>query len=143
MNMRFLLLLMIALLLLALGCRSTNTMERPTGGTSTHMAPGSFTHKDMRAAILKGCIDRNWRAVEINANMIEATNTVRGKHTVVVTIPYSASSYSIDYKSSTNMDYKINSDGTISIHPNYNSWVNNLNDAIRAEIDQANIHKKK
>jgi hypothetical protein len=36
------------------------------------------------------------------------------------------------------MNYKVKSDGTFSIHPNYNNWVSNLDQAIRA-----NIAKKK
>jgi hypothetical protein len=46
-----------------------------------------------------------------------------------VEIPYSASKYSIVYKSSENLD---EADG--KIHRNYNGWVQNLDRAIRTEI---------
>ena len=136
MNMRFLLLLLIALLVFSVGCRRTANVATPSGGAGAVVAQDSFTAQDMRAAILKGCADKNWRAVEIDANTIEATTIVRGKHTVVVSIPYTAASYTINYKSSTNMNYKAKSDGTFSIHPNYNKWVNNLEQAIRMNIAQ-------
>lgn len=138
MNMRFLLLLMIALLVLSTGCRRTANVTAPAGGAGSAMAQESFTAQDMRNAILKGCADKSWRTVDRDANTIEATVIVRGKHTVVVSIPYTAAAYSINYKSSTNMNYKAKSDGTFSIHPNYNKWVNNLDQAIRAHI----AHKK-
>ncbi|MCL1985623.1 MAG: hypothetical protein FWG59_04165 [Betaproteobacteria bacterium] len=136
MNTRFLLTLLIALLMLSVGCRKTSNVATPSGGSGAAMAQEHFTLQDMRDAILKGCADKNWRAVETDANTIEATNIVRNKHTVVVSIPYTAKSYSINYKSSSNMGYKAKSDGTFSIHPNYNNWVNNLDKAIRANIAQ-------
>ena len=136
MKTRFLLLLLIALLAVAAGCRRTSNVATPSGGAAAATAQASFSAQDMREAILKGCADKNWRAVETDANTIEATNTVRGKHTVVVSIPYTAASYSINYKSSSNMGYKAKSDGSFSIHPNYNNWVGNLDKAIRAHIAQ-------
>ena len=136
MNMRFLLLVLIALLAFSAGCRRTSNVATPSGGAGAAMAQDSFTAQDMRAAILKGCADKNWRAVEVDAHTIEATNLVRGKHTVVVSIPYTAQAYAINYKSSSNMGYKAKSDGTFSIHPNYNKWVNNLEQAIRMNIAQ-------
>ena len=88
----------------------------------------------MRKAIVAGCSERQWVASDIDNTTIEATIIVRGKHTVVVSIPYTENSYSIEYKSSVNMDYKPNSDGTFSINRSYNNWVNNLYQAINANI---------
>jgi hypothetical protein len=48
----------------------------------------------------------------------------------VVDIPYSAKSYSITYKSSSNLNY----DGT-TIHSNYNGWVQNLHKAINTQLN--------
>jgi len=75
---------------------------------------------------------------------IIATLLIRNMHTAVVEITYSPDEYSIDYKSSNNLDYKKYPDGkpfigpngqlmsgiTEVIHPNYNKWVQQLNDAI-------------
>ena len=134
MNMRFLPLLLLALSLLAAGCFRTASVATPSGGSAAAVNQANFTVQDMREAIFKGCADRNWRAVDIDASTIEATNTVRNKHTVVVSIPYTAENYSINYKSSTNMGYKPKADGTYSIHPNYNNWVGNLDRSIRIRI---------
>jgi hypothetical protein len=136
MNMRFLLLLLIVLVAFSIGCRRTSNVATPGGDSGAAMTQASFTVQDMRAAILKGCAEKNWRTAEIDAHTIEATNVVRGKHTVVVSIPYTAASYSIKYKSSANMGYKTKSDGTFSIHSNYNKWVGNLDQAIRVQIAQ-------
>jgi hypothetical protein len=135
MNRRFLLLLLIALLAFSASCRNTSNVAAPAGG-SAMVADRGFTLQDMRAAIFKGCADKHWSAVEIDANTIEAMNIVRNKHTVVVSIPYTASSYSINYKRSSNMGYKDKGDGTFSIHSNYNAWVGNLKQAIDVNIAQ-------
>jgi hypothetical protein len=47
----------------------------------------------------------------------------------VVEIPYSAKSYSINYKSSENLDA---ADG--QIHNNYNGWIKNLAKGIDAQL---------
>ena len=49
-------------------------------------------------------------------------------HQAVVDIPYDNQRFSIRYAGSSNLNY----DGT-SIHPNYNSWVQNLRTAIMRE----------
>ena len=49
-------------------------------------------------------------------------------HQAVVDIPYDTQRFSIRYASSSNLDY----DGR-SIHRNYNSWVQNLQNAIEAQ----------
>ena len=135
MNMRFLLLLLTGVIVFSVGCiRSTSNVATPTGGATAAVVQDNFTIKDMREAIHYGCLEKNWKATDINANTIEATITVRNKHTVVVTIPYTATTYSINYKDSVNMNYKPHSDGTFSINRSYNNWVNNLDNAIRTNI---------
>jgi hypothetical protein len=49
-------------------------------------------------------------------------------HQAVVDIPYDTQRFSIRYVSSSNLDY----DGN-AIHRNYNSWVQNLQNAIVAQ----------
>ena len=68
---------------------------------------------------------------QMNANApgkITGTLNVR-KHTAVVEIPYSSRSYSINYKSSVNLNEE---EG--QIHNNYNGWVRNLAKAIDANL---------
>lgn len=63
----------------------------------------------------------------------QAPGLVRGMlnlraHQAVVDIPYDTQRFIIRYVSSSNLDY----DGT-AIHRNYNSWVQNLQNAIMAQ----------
>ena len=50
-------------------------------------------------------------------------------HRAVVDVRYDTKTYSIKYKDSSNLQY----DGT-SIHKNYNGWIQNLDNAIRARL---------
>ena len=50
-------------------------------------------------------------------------------HTAVVEIPYSATSYSIKYRSSIDL----NESGG-NIHKNYNGWIQNLNKGINTQL---------
>jgi hypothetical protein len=53
-----------------------------------------------------------------------------GRHVAVVDIPYTANSYSIVYKDSLELNY----DG-IRIHSNYNIWIQDLDKAIKAQLN--------
>jgi hypothetical protein len=86
-------------------------------------------------------------------DLLLATLRVRGKHTIMVSIPYSASKYSVRYESSINMNYQSQSEayapadpngigseigsGRGLIHPNYERWVQGLMLAIRTELLKA------
>ena len=50
-------------------------------------------------------------------------------HVAVVDVRYTATTYSITYKDSTNLNYR---DG--QIHKNYNGWIENLDRDIRNEL---------
>jgi hypothetical protein len=50
-------------------------------------------------------------------------------HVAVVDVRYSATSYSIVYRDSTNLDYRGD-----QIHKNYNGWIQNLDRDIRNEL---------
>ena len=74
-----------------------------------------------------------WSVTAGEAGTLVATAVVRGKHTVSVNIKYSATHYSVSYRDSINMKYKV-ADGVAKIHPFYNDWVQELIDAINAEL---------
>ena len=61
-----------------------------------------------------------WKTQSIRPGVIQATLDLRS-HQAIVDISYDTHRFSIGYVRSTNLNY----DGT-SIHPNYNSWVSNL-----------------
>lgn len=70
-----------------------------------------------------------WQMKEMKPGYIFGTLNVR-KHVAVVDVNYSVKSYSIRYKDSTELNY----DGG-KIHPNYNGWIQNLDKAIRAQLN--------
>jgi hypothetical protein len=113
------------------------------------------TAEQVRDAILVAAKSNNWEMGKApSQDLLSATLNVRGKHTVVVSIPYSAGMYSVQYQSSNNMKYRI-ADSTLSgsvepyksgppaqsipagtpmIHPYYDRWVQNLLQAIKIEL---------
>ncbi len=93
----------------------------------------SMTQKKMHDAIAKACYERGWRIMEPSSGLIEATIVVRGKHTVVVDIPYTSTHYDITYKSSVNMEYTTKN-GSARIHPHYNKWVSLLHQDIQKNL---------
>jgi len=105
----------------------------------------------VKQAIQAAAKAKGWALAFAPGGKVLATLVVRNKHTVVVEIAYSAERYSLMYKDSVNMKYAphaqsdshINSvnntytrggyDGPV-IHPFYNNWVQDLQDAIRQEL---------
>ena len=131
---KYLLLMVLVLALAAIGCRVGQPVGTYAYDFPAAEARKNISEKKMHDSIVKGCADAGWRVSESAPNTIEATIMVRNKHTVVVSIPYTATHYSINYKASTNMEYKAKSDGSASIHPNYNNWVSRLDKAIRQNV---------
>ncbi len=109
--------LMLITLFAASACVIKSKIQTPSHPIASHISANQ-----VEKAIMKACAEINWKAKKIEANTIRATIIVRGKHTIVVDIPYTTSSYKINYVSSVNMD----TDGEGHIHPNYNKWVDNL-----------------
>ncbi len=121
-----------------LACKRTGAML----STLEFNSPASkLTYKDMRKAIGEGCIVAHWRTEEIDKNTVEASLLVRHKHLIVVTITYDATYYTIKYKSSENMNYTVKENGVAYIHPNYNKWVENLDNAIRSRLTSKQFNK--
>ena len=112
------------------------------------------TADQVRDAIVKGAEKKDWEVTRSpNSDLLSAKIVVRNKHTVVVSIPYSAERFSIKYHDSINMNYKLSDGppasnvgytqynapqgmpaGTPLIHPGYNSWVNYLLMSIQEEL---------
>ena len=111
--------LVLSVLIAAVGCRSTpvynvtNQSIGPAGGTAKSL-------QEVKTAIVEAGKARGWTVRDIAPGHLEAELRLRG-HAAVVDIKYSTTSYSITHKNSTNLNY----DGT-NIHPNYNSWIQNL-----------------
>jgi len=74
-----------------------------------------------------------WTIANGDNGALIATTLVRGKHTVAVNVIYSATQYSITYRSSENMNFDMDK-GVAKIHPYYNTWVQQFVDAINAKL---------
>ena len=91
-------------------------------------ADGSkLTDADLQQAIVEGCRRRQWVARVDAPGRVTATILVRGRHYAEITITYSATSYSMKYADSRELDYN---EQKRKIHRNYNKWVALLNGAI-------------
>ncbi len=89
--------------------------------------------EQIKQAIQVAATAKGWTLAYQADGSILATLFVRGKHTVVVAIAYAADKYSLTYKDSTNMKYGTQ-DGQPVIHPFYNTWTQELKEAIRLEL---------
>lgn len=114
------------------------------------------TEDQVRDAIINAAGAKNWEVTRsANQSSLTATLNVRGKHSVAVSIPYSADKFSVKYLNSVNMNYRLSdvtviensSDltkvntpapatgpGTPLIHPSYNRWVQDLMRGIQFEL---------
>jgi hypothetical protein len=102
-------------------------------GTPIATASGKKpTTAQVRGAILASGAGLGWTMKDAQPGVIEARLALRS-HVAVIEIPYSDSSYSIVYKSSTGLD---ESGG--NIHKNYNGWIQNLQRSINAQVSALN-----
>jgi hypothetical protein len=83
---------------------------------------------DVRDAILRAGRRLGWQMVPGERGVINAKLSLR-THVAVVDVRYSATSYSIVYRDSTNLDHSGD-----QIHKNYNGWIQNLDRDIRNEL---------
>ncbi|XDF36791.1 hypothetical protein RBH89_06955 [Paracidovorax avenae] len=91
------------------------------------------TDAQVRQAITMAAQAKGWTVAAPEAGKLVATLNVRGKHTVMVDIPYDSKSYSLLYRDSANMKYS-QLNGEAVIHPNYNRWTQDLRTAIDQEL---------
>lgn len=90
--------------------------------------------EDVKKVIVAAGQQHQWQFVPgPEKNTLIGTLNVRHKHTISVNIHYSTDRYSITYRDSSNMNFKIDSSGQKLIHPKYNIWVQNLIANIRTE----------
>lgn len=89
-----------------------------------------LSERQMQRAIVTALNDRQWKVQSLQPGMVKAAITVRGRHHAEVDIPYSSTSFQINYRSSRGLDAKNG-----KIHQNYNRWVNRLRDNVLKELD--------
>jgi hypothetical protein len=89
---------------------------------------------DMQQAIVRALNQREWLVQRVSPVEIQAEITPRGRHHAEISIPYSASQFSIQYRDSWGLDQQ---DG--KIHRNYNRWVDNLRTSILQELQAQSL----
>jgi len=121
---RWKLVIAVAVLLLA-GCRTAelyNVRNAPGSNKAVSMA-------DVETAIRRAGHGLGWQITPQGPGKAEGVLVLRD-HRAVVDITYDTRNYSITYKDSSNLQY----DGK-TIHSNYNGWIQNLDKAIRTQLD--------
>ena len=106
----------------------------------------AVTAEQVRDAIVAAGKRLNWDMTFTANNGLVGTLLVNNKHTVSIDIGVAADRYSVLYRNSINMKYRISGtppnlyaanavpEGTRVIHPAYDQWVRTLMAAIDAEL---------
>jgi hypothetical protein len=114
------------MLAMMVGCRTAPVKE-----VNRAPVPASgVTATQVRNAIVTAGAGLGWTMQKKSPGLLFGTLNLRS-HMARVEIPYSATSYSIRYKDSSNLNYDASEK---TIHSNYNGWVSNLNSAIAAAL---------
>ena len=109
------------------GCTTAPIMNVSNAAVTS--ASGKALSRDqVRNAIVRAGSSLGWQMKDDGPNSLIGTLQLRD-HTAVVEIPYSASTYSIEYRSSVNLN-----EGAGKIHKNYNGWIQNLTRGINAQL---------
>lgn len=122
--------LFLALLLGVSACTS-----KPVATIESTAVPAAVrTEEAMQRAILTALQRRQWTVERAEPGQILAL-VQRRSHQARVSIPYTASGYSIRYRDSQNLDYRNG-----KIHRNYNNWIHNLDRSIQQELSSPSLY---
>jgi hypothetical protein len=116
-------------LAIATGCRTSTPIYNVQDATVVTNSDKPATASDVKKAILRAGTTLGWNMKEEKPGHIIGTLHLRS-HMAQIDIKYSASSYSITYRDSQNLNY----DGT-NIHGNYNGWVQRLQQNIQSQMN--------
>ena len=118
----------IAATLAQAGCLRCETILNVSDAPVIATAGKPLSVDQVKASILRAGAALGWQIREEAPGKLVGTLILRS-HTAVVDIPYSATTYSIQYKSSIDLN-----EGDGQIHKNYNGWIRNLNKGINAQL---------
>ena len=110
------------------GCATMVPIQNVSNAPATSAAGKPLSADQVRGAIVRAGAALGWQMKEAGPGKLAATLQLR-THSAEIEIPYSPSSYSINYKSSVDLKEK---DG--QIHKNYNGWIQNLTRGINAQL---------
>ncbi|MEZ5659747.1 MAG: hypothetical protein R3E83_14795 [Burkholderiaceae bacterium] len=118
---------LIGLTLGTAACRSPNLVMDIQDAP---IRPARASEASVYKAIADAGASLGWILRKKAPGQAEGTLNLR-RHKATVDISYSAASYSIRYKDSENLSYDADKR---TIHPNYNGWIDNLNNAIALRL---------
>ena len=123
-------LLVAALLAVAVaGCASRPVMN-VTAEPVVVTAGKTATNDNVRDAILRAGSSLGWQMRPAAPGVIAGTINLRG-NSANIDVEYNTRTYNIVYRSSTGLEAQNG-----QIHKNYNGWIENLNNAIRRELQR-------
>jgi len=120
--------LMVAAALVLVGCKSApiyNVSDAPVDANTKNL-----TTENVKKAIIRAGVGLGWQIKEAGPGKLVGTLLLR-KHMAKIDIPYSEKGYSLLYRDSNQLNYKPE---TGEIHKNYNGWIQNLDQAIQAQL---------
>lgn len=120
--------LLVVLLFASVSCARRVPVENISNASYPNGSISSARMRDVREAIVTAGTEHGWIMQPKNPGHIVGTLNIRA-HQAIVDIYYNESNYSILYHSSEGLHY----DGS-NIHHNYNTWITNLNNRIRARL---------
>jgi hypothetical protein len=124
----------ICLVLIAVtGCRGGGEIYNVKDAPINTASGSTPSLEDVQKAIVTAGTGLNWSMAVVKPGHIVGTLNVRS-HTAVVDIMYNSKTYSITYKDSTNLKYDAEKK---TIHENYRSWIQNLDNNIRGRLTVA------
>jgi hypothetical protein len=95
------------------------------------VTPGkAATNDNVRDAILRAGSSLGWQMRPAAPGVIAGSINLRG-HSANIDVEYNTRTYNIVYRSSSGLDAQNG-----QIHKNYNGWIENLNNAIRRELQR-------
>lgn len=87
----------------------------------------------VRSAILASAKEHSWVVKTDVPGRLTLQLDVRGKHQVIIDVPYDVHGFEIVYVSSSNMKYDQRGSQSY-IHPNYNRWTGYIVTEVRAKL---------
>lgn len=110
------------------GCRTATVYN--VQGNHVEVKKGTSEDQVFKAIKTAGA-NLGWVITKTKPGLAQGQLNLRG-NMAMVDIPYSTNSYSITYKNSNGLKYDASKQ---TIHKNYNGWVQNLDNAIRIQLN--------